>query len=67
MSLRVVPENTGWEIALAIAVERENNVQRLINAVLTSDFAAAQILAEELLDDEEGVGITPSLDRRAGH
>lgn len=67
MSLRAVEENTGWEAALEIAVEWDKNVNRLIDAVLTSDFATAQLLAEELRDDEEMLGTLARQHGRAGH
>lgn len=67
MSLRAVEENTGWEAAFEIAVEWDKNVSRLINAVLESDFETAQLLAEELRDDEEMLGTLESFNSRTGH
>jgi hypothetical protein len=67
VSLRAIQENTGWEAALEIAIEWDKNVSRLIDAVLRSDFATAQLLAEELRDDEEVLGTLEGIDRRAGH
>lgn len=66
MSLKLI-ENTGWEIALALAIERDKNVERLIDAVLESDLETAQSLAEELRYDEEMLGVTESKHGRAGH
>lgn len=66
MSLRAVEENTGWEAALEIAVEWDKNVSRLINAVLESDFATAQRLAEELRDDEEMLGTIEHASKSCG-
>lgn len=46
-------EVTAWEAALEIALERDKNVQRLIRAVKDRDYGTADLLAEELDDDEE--------------
>ena len=66
MTLRAV-ENTGWEAALEIALEWDKNVSRLIDAVRSGDFETAQLLAEELRDDEAMLGTLESQHGRTGH
>ena len=59
MSAKLVSENTGWEVALEIAIARDKNVQRLCKAVLNNDYKAAKLIAKELEDDEEGDRVNP--------
>ncbi len=58
----MVEENTGWQAALEIAIEHDKKVQRLVKAVLQNDPQTAQLLAEELKDEESGVDAERLLD-----
>jgi hypothetical protein len=45
-------ESTAWQVALEIARETEETVQRLCAAVLSQDWATAKKLAKELQGEE---------------
>lgn len=64
--MRAVEENTAWQVAFEIAVERDKNVRRLCKAVLDDQFETAKLLAKELKDEQESIGTVESINRRAG-
>ena len=54
------------DAALAIAEERENNTQRLAQAVLDDDLVTAKRIAKELLPNAQSNRIDSSFHRRSG-